>query len=59
MAGGHREISMDAAGWMEYENGEDESGRKAGKGFVERQWGDGVQENGEAGEVVDGTDKGS
>jgi hypothetical protein len=55
---GPRDISMDAAGWMEYDRGEEESGRRAGEQYVERQWGDGVQENGEAGEVADGADEG-
>jgi hypothetical protein len=37
---GPRVFSVDAAGWMEYDRGEDESGRRAGEEYVERQRGD-------------------
>jgi hypothetical protein len=56
---GPRDISVDAVGWMKNDGGEDESGRRASEEYVERQWGDGVQENGEAGEVAEGADEGS
>jgi hypothetical protein len=54
----YRDILMDAAGWMEYGRGEDESGRRAGEEYVEREWGDGAQENGEAGKVAEAADEG-
>jgi hypothetical protein len=55
---GPRDISTDAAGWMAYDRGEDASGRRAGEEYVDREWGDGVQENGQAGEVAEGADEG-
>jgi hypothetical protein len=45
---GPKNISTEAAAWMEYNYGEDQSGRRAGEEYVEREWGDGVQENGGA-----------
>jgi hypothetical protein len=55
---GPRDISTDAAGWMEYEHGDDESGRRAGEEHVEREWGDGVLEIGEAGDAAEGVEEG-
>jgi hypothetical protein len=53
-----KDISTEAAGWMEYDHEEDESRRRAGEEYVEREWGDGVQENGGAGEVAEGAEEG-
>jgi hypothetical protein len=55
---GPRDISTDATGWMQYNRGDDESGRRAGEEYVEREWGDGVQEIGEAGDVAEGAEEG-
>jgi hypothetical protein len=43
---------------MEYDCGEEECGRTGGEEYLERQWDDGVQENGEAGEVAEGAQQG-
>jgi hypothetical protein len=51
-------MSTDAAGWMECDRGEDESGRRAGEEHVEREWGDGVQENGGAGDMAETAEEG-
>jgi hypothetical protein len=55
---GPRDISTDAAGWMEYDRGDDLSGWRAGGEYVERESSDGVQEIGEAGEVAEGAEEG-
>jgi hypothetical protein len=55
---GTKDISTEAAGWMEYDRGEDESRRRAGEEYVEGEWGDGAQENGGAGEVPEGAEEG-
>jgi hypothetical protein len=54
-----RDISTDAAGWMAYDRREEESRRRAGEEYVEREWGDGVQENGEVREVAEGAEEGN
>jgi hypothetical protein len=48
-----RDISTDVAGWIEYDHGGDKR-RRAGEQYVEREWGDGVLEHGEAGEEAEG-----
>jgi hypothetical protein len=55
---GARDISVDVAGWMEYDCGENDNGRRTGEEYVGRQWGDGVQEDGVAGEAAEGADEG-
>jgi hypothetical protein len=55
---GSKDISMGAAGWIEYDHGEDVNGRRAGEEDVKREWGDGAEENGEAGVVAEGADEG-
>jgi hypothetical protein len=54
---GPKDISTEAAGWMEYDRGEDDSGRRAGEEYVGTEWGDGVQENGRAREVAEGAEE--
>jgi hypothetical protein len=55
---GPRDLSLDAAGWMEYDRAEDESRSSAGETYLESEWYNGVQENGEAGELAEGADVG-
>jgi hypothetical protein len=55
---GPRDISTHVPGWMEYDCREDQSGKHAGGEFVKREWGDGVQENAEEGEVAEGAEEG-
>jgi hypothetical protein len=55
---GPKDIPTEVAGWMEYDRGEDESRRRGGEEYLEREWGDGVQRNDRGGEVAEGAEEG-
>jgi hypothetical protein len=55
---GPRNILTIHAGWMEYDRRDDERRRRPWEEYVERDWGDGVVEDGEAGEEAEGAEGG-